>query len=374
MGETSATGMLVGTLEHFAERSPALTATVSRDELEAALRVEPPAELVLEVVRPRGGASDAEKHIVYVAWKRADLESLLSAPDSDTITFSFDPAELKRAIDVPDVEGHGIRETAVVLSIAAAAAVGVSNAAAEPGGAVYSPAAVEISAHDEATLAARGVESGTLAVSAHDEATLAARGVEATATTQAAAHDEATLASRGIEASTLAATHDEATLATRGIGSGAVAATHDEATSAARGIEPGTVPATHDEATSAARGIEPGTVAAVAATHDEATSAARGIEPGTVPATHDEATSAARGIEPGTVAEVAATHDEATLAARGIESTSPADTATAASDSRFDLPSVDSTMAASIAAALGAFGLAILGASFVSRRREPGAA
>jgi MYXO-CTERM domain-containing protein len=35
---------------------------------------------------------------------------------------------------------------------------------------------------------------------------------------------------------------------------------------------------------------------------------------------------------------------------------------------------VDSTTAASIAAALGAFGLAILGASFLSRRREPGAA
>jgi MYXO-CTERM domain-containing protein len=90
-----------------------------------------------------------------------------------------------------------------------------------------------------------------------------------------------------------------------------------------------------------------------------------------VAATHDEATSTARGIEPGTVA---AMHDEATLAARGIESTSPADTATVSSGSRFDLPSVDSATAARIAAALGAFGLAILGASFLSRRREPGAA
>ena len=129
--------------------------------------------------------------------------------------------------------------------------------------------------------------------------------------------------------------------------------------------------ATHDEAGLSARGIQ-GTVAAVASTHDEATSAARGIEPATVAASHDEATSAARGIEPGTLA-VAATHDEATLAARGIEATSPADTATVSSGSRFDLPSVDPTLAASLAAALGAFGLAILGASFVSRRREPGA-
>jgi len=151
----------------------------------------------------------------------------------------------------------------------------------------------------------------------------------------------------------------------------ASAATHDEAGLSARGIQ-GTVTAvasTHDEATLAARGIE-GTVAA---THDEATSAARGIEQATVAATHDEATSAARGIEPGTLA-VAATHDEATLAARGIETTSPADTATVSSGSRFDLPSVDPAVAASIAAALGAFGLAILGAAFASRRREPGAA
>src|SRR5918996_111246 len=123
--------------------------------------------------------------------------------------------------------------------------------------------------------------------------------------------------------------------------------------------------ATHDEAGLSARGIQ-GTVAAVASTHDEATLAARGIE-GTVAATHDEATSAARGIEQATVAAVAAAHDEATLAGRGIEATSPADTATVSSGSRFDLPSVDPTVAASIAAALGAFGLAILGASFVAR-------
>jgi hypothetical protein len=150
----------------------------------------------------------------------------------------------------------------------------------------------------------------------------------------------------------------------------ASAATHDEAGLSARGIQ-GTVAAVasiHDEATLAARGIE-GTVASQ---HDEATSAARGIEQATVAATHDEATSTARGIEPGTLA-VAATHDEATLAARGI-GTSPADTATVSSGSRFDLPSVDPTVAASIAAALGAFGLALLGATFVSRRREPGAA
>ena len=155
-------------------------------------------------------------------------------------------------------------------------------------------------------------------------------------------------------AASASAANDEAGLSARGIQGtvAAVASTHDEAGMSARGIEAGTVAATHDEATSTARGIEPGTLA-VAATHDEAGMSARGIEAGTVPATHDEAT----------------------LAARGIEATmSPADTTTVSSGSRFDLPSVDANVAASIAAALGAFGLAILGASFLSRRREPGAA
>ena len=126
--------------------------------------------------------------------------------------------------------------------------------------------------------------------------------------------------------------------------------------------------ANHEEASFTARGI---TSAAVAATHDEASFTARGIDPGTVAATHDEASFTARGIDPGTVA---ATHDEASFTARGIEPTSPADTVTVSSGSSFELPTLGPGMVAGIMAALGAFGLAIVGASFVSRRREPGAA
>ena len=88
-------------------------------------------------------------------------------------------------------------------------------------------------------------------------------------------------------------------------------------------------------------------------------------------ANHEEASFTARGITP---AAVAATHDEASFTARGIEPTSPADTVTVSSGSSFELPSLGPGMAAGIIAALGAFGLAIVGASFVSRRREPGAA
>ena len=252
MGETSTTAMLVGTRDMFAAQSTAVTATVSRDEIEAALSTDPPAELVLEVLRA-GESEGSKKHVVNVAWKRADLESLLGARDSDAIQFSFDPLELERAIDQPDVEGHGLREAAVVLSIAAAAAVaGVSNASAEPGG-PFVPSRVAVGGHDEATLTARGVETATVAaVSAHDEATLAARGVQPA--TISAAHDEATLTARGVEPATIAASG------------------HDEATLAARGVEPGTVAAVsaHDEATLAARGVESGTVAGLGARRGDA--------------------------------------------------------------------------------------------------------
>ena len=114
-----------------------------------------------------------------------------------------------------------------------------------------------------------------------------------------------------------------------------------------------------------------GAASASAANHEEASFTARGITPAAVAATHDEASFTARGIDPGTVA---ATHDEASFTARGIEPTSPADTVTVSSGSSFELPTLGPGMVAGIMAALGAFGLAIVGASFVSRRREPGAA
>ena len=248
MSETSTTAMLVGTPDMFAERASTITATVPRDEIAQALATEPPADLILDVVR-RTSSDEAERRAVNVAWTQDDLESLLKLPGGESVTFYFDPDELERLLEDADVEGHGLREAAAVLSIAAAAAVGAGNAAAipDPGGAGQAQSA---------------------AVAAHDEASLTERGIERTA----AVHDEASYAARGIEPGTLPATHDEASYA-------------------ARGIEPGTLPATHDEATLVARGIEH-----APAVHDEASLVARGIEPGTTPAVHDEATLVARGI------------------------------------------------------------------------------
>jgi hypothetical protein len=321
MEETSTSALLIGTPEMLASHPGAVTTTIPREEIEEALVSEPPAELVLEILRNVEGKSEVERRTVKVAWERTDLESVLAA-DGPAFTFSFDPAELGAALDDAEVEGHGLREAAVVLSIAAAAAVAGTGTAYGQPDPVGGAAQVAVGGHDEATLAERGI--GVQPASAHDEAGLTARGIEAG--TLAAAHDEAGLTARGIEAGTLAASHDEAGLT--------------------------------------ARGVEPGTLAAA---HDEAGLTARGIEAGTLAASHDEASLTARGIEPG---HLAASHDEASLTARGIET--GAEPISLDSGSRFDLPSVDPATAAGVAGGLLGAGLLIAAATFATRRREPG--
>ena len=345
MSEASASAMLVGTPEMLDERPGAVTTTLSRSEIEEALSVDPPADLVLEILRATDGGTETEKRTLRVEWDRTDLESVLAAPDTQAITFSFEPSEIGSALDEADVEGHGLREKAVVLSIAATAAVAGASAAyaqPDPGSGSRGGSAQVVSAHDEQTFAQRGIEAGTVASS----------------------HDEQTFAARGIQPGHVAAVHDEATFAERGIDQGYVASSHDEATFTQRGIEPGYVASSHDEATFAERGIQPGHVAAV---HDEATFAERGIEPGHVAASHDEATFAARGIEPG---HVAAVHEEATFTARGIDTGSPP--VSSDTGSGFDLPTVDAPTAVGVAGALAGAGVLIAAAAFATRRREPG--
>jgi hypothetical protein len=227
MDTTSARARLVEPLD-FAAEFAAITATIPRSEIEAALSSDLPAELYLDVKRP-SGETDAEERTVALAWEKADLERLLEGARADAITFSFAYDELERAFDAPDVEAHGLRERALILTVAAAAAAGggaaTAAAATDQGtGANLTPAAVQV-AHGEALTA-----SQLVVTPANDEASLAARGIQV-----GAVHDEATLASRGIEAPP--AVHDEATLAARGIGAPQVAAIHDEATLASRGIE-----------------------------------------------------------------------------------------------------------------------------------------
>ena len=357
---TSATAMLVGTPEDVGGRPDAATVTLAREEIEEALASDEPLELILTVGQ---GASTPKD--VRVAWQRSDLETVLAGTDAGGITFSFDRAELYRALEHPDFEGHGIREM-VMLTVAAAgasAALAASTASGqlmEGQEAAVQPAAVRRRpGHGEATTAS-ALPAAAAAI--HDEAT-AARTRRRPGRFRAPT--SATLAARGIDTQVAAiGTGDDEPPASwrrrpgdprrgkrgrtrrrpgrsgrrRGIPRGT---RHRHAVAAGR----------HGDATTASE------LASVTAIHDEATAAARGVGQ-TIPGT-DEATLAARGIE------TPATHDEATLVGRGIET--PA--VVVDSGSAIEVPSLDSGTAAAIGGLAGA-GLLIVGAAFVARRQR----
>lgn len=342
---TSMTAMLVDAPELGGD--PGVTATIGRDEIEEALAADEPLDLILDVARPANGG--VETTGVSVHWQRGDLESLLQRMESDAVLLSFDRAKLQRALDEPDFEGHGFRET-ILLTVAAAsasAAVAVSTASAqlmEEGGGGAAVAAAVAPGHGEAGTAS------ALAAPTHDEATLAARGVDPAIATAIAAHDEAGTA-RDIGAP---AVHDEASAVARGIGVSIPGP--DEATLTARGIDPAiaTAIAAHDEA-GTARDI------AAPAVHDETSAVARGI--GVSIPGPGESTLAARGIEQQATPAV---HDEATLVERGVGTPAPVDSGTS-----FELPSVDPGTAAAIGGLAGA-GLIIAAAGFAARRNRVG--
>ena len=242
---TSMTAMLVDAPELGGD--PGVTATIGRDEIEEALAADEPLDLILDVARPANGGIETTD--VSVQWQRGDLESLLDRMESDAVLLSFDRAKLERALDDPDFEGHGIRE-AILLTVAAAsasAAVAVSTASGqlmeEGAGGGAAVAAVVAPGHGEAGTASM------LAAPTHDEATLAARGVDPAIATAITAHDEATTG-RDIAGP---AVHDETSAVARGIGVSIPGP--DESTLAARGIEQQPTPAVHDEATLVERGV-----------------------------------------------------------------------------------------------------------------------
>jgi len=242
---TSMTAMLVDAPELGGD--PGVTATIGRDEIEEALAADEPLDLILDVARPANGGIETTD--VSVQWQRGDLESLLDRMESDAVLLSFDRAKLERALDDPDFEGHGIRE-AIMLTVAAAsasAAVAVSTASGqlmeEGAGGGTAVAAVVAPGHGEAGTASM------LAAPTHDEATLAARGVDPAIATAITAHDEATTG-RDIAGP---AVHDETSAVARGIGVSIPGP--DESTLAARGIEQQPTPAVHDEATLVERGV-----------------------------------------------------------------------------------------------------------------------
>ncbi len=338
---TSATAMLVATPADVGGRPDAATVTLAREEIEEALASDQPLDLILTVDRGTSSPQD-----VRVSWERSDLETVLAGTDTGGITFSFDRAELYRALEQADFEGHGIREM-VMITVAAAgasAALAASTASAQlldtggGGGGGTSVTAVQPG------------DPGTIPYLSHgvgvDQSQF--QGEASTAGTPAEPGTIPYL-SQGIGVDQSQFQGDASTAATPAI--------HDEATLIARGVDPAiaTAMASHGEAATASE------IAAVAAIHDESTPAARGVDQ-IVPGA-DEATLAARGIH------TPAVHDEGTLVTRGIESPAvPADSGTS-----LEMPALDSGTAAAIGGLAGA-GLLIVGAAFVARRRTTPAA
>ena len=113
----------------FADRG--VTTTVSRTEIEETLRsAEGPAMLVLDIARVRnGGREDVEAHTIEVQLETTDLEELLRTTSGDAIALRFDQTELEQALDESDVDAHGLRQKALILSVAAATAAGVAGQA-----------------------------------------------------------------------------------------------------------------------------------------------------------------------------------------------------------------------------------------------------
>jgi hypothetical protein len=122
MEEVSARAALVAE----PEVGTGLTTSVSREEAEEALRAANGSlELILDLTRFDDG-EPAETRSIAVEWNRADLERILSETEGDRVTLTFNGEALREAFEA-DVEAHGIRDKALVLTVAAVA--GVSTAA-----------------------------------------------------------------------------------------------------------------------------------------------------------------------------------------------------------------------------------------------------
>jgi len=99
----------------------AITTIVSRVDIADALKHSSP-ELFLDLEH------GSERSTVGISWTHAELEQLLDRASGDDILFAFDRDQLQLAFD--DVEAHGLRERALVFTVAVAGALGSSAAIA----------------------------------------------------------------------------------------------------------------------------------------------------------------------------------------------------------------------------------------------------
>jgi hypothetical protein len=116
MDEVSTKAKLVDS----AKADPRFTITLPRSEVDEALQAgADESELLLDVVRATNG--HREQRRVAVAWDQADLEKLAREATGERVALAIDADSLEQAFDA-DVEAHGIRETALALSIVAVTA------------------------------------------------------------------------------------------------------------------------------------------------------------------------------------------------------------------------------------------------------------
>jgi len=330
---TGAAAMLVGSAEDVGGRPDAATITLEREEIEEALASDEPLDLILAVKAGETGPRD-----VRVTWQRGDLETVLGKVETGPVTFSFDRAELYRALEHPDFEGHGMRE--IVLLVAAAstsAALMASTASAQVmdaggGGAVGAVMDASGGGTTGAVLDASGGGTTGAAMDASGGGTTGAAMDASGGGTTGAAMDAS--GGSGGAGAAIVPGHGEASTAST-LGTSVTAA-------------PG-----HAEAATA------GILAASAAIHDEAGATARGVGQ-TIPG-NDEATLVARGVDPA-IATAIGSGDATT--ARDL-----ATPAAPTSGSSFDLPSIDAGTAAVVGGLAGA-GLLILGGAFAARRQR----
>ena len=131
MDERSGTVRLVEPARDSEARG--LVATVSRTDVDQAMRSEGSVDLLLDVERASSGGDGGETQRIALGWEPQDLERLLKTTDGSEISLAFEENELERLLD-EDVEAHGIRKTLAVLTVA----VGMAGAGA--GSALASPA------------------------------------------------------------------------------------------------------------------------------------------------------------------------------------------------------------------------------------------
>ena len=104
----------------------AVTAIVSREEIAGALQdPDRSPELYLDLNQGE------EQSTIGISWSYAELESLFERTSGDEIVLTFDRDELQSLFG--DVEAHGLRERALIFTVAVAGALGsgatIANAA-----------------------------------------------------------------------------------------------------------------------------------------------------------------------------------------------------------------------------------------------------